>query len=101
MRTTTIQIEWHLTPRGWVNGDWSAQGPLTPRSSPPEDRVETWVKSEVCQPTTFVPLEIKWSLVWASPHHSEIDRKVLRAKIRTVVVGPNNPSEVYGEFPLE
>lgn len=101
MRTTTIQIEWHLTPRGWVNGDWSAQGTLTPRSNPPEDRVETWVKSEVCQAITFLPLKIDWSLVWASPQYSDIDRKALRADIRTVAPGPNNPAKVYGEFPFE
>jgi hypothetical protein len=59
------------------------------------------VKSEVCQAITFVPLEIKWSLIWASPHHSDIDRKALRTKIRTVALGPNNPAKVYGEFPLE
>ena len=101
MRTSTIQIEWHLTPKGWVSGDWSGNGPVTSRSNPPEDRIETWVKSEVCQAVTFVPLEINWALVWASPNHSDADRKALRARIRKVVLGPNNPSKVYGEFPLE
>lgn len=101
MRTTTIQIEWHLTPRGWVNGDWSGDGPVKPRSKPPEDRIETWVKSEIYQAITFVPLEVNWSLVWASPHHCDIDRKALRSKMRTVAPGPNNPAEVYGEFPIE
>lgn len=101
MRTTTIQIEWHLTSRGWMSGDWSSDGPVKPRSNPPEDRIETWVKSEVCQAITFVPLEINWSLIWASPHHSAIDRKALREKIRTVALGPNNPDKVFGDFPLD
>lgn len=74
MRTDTVHVEWHLTPRGWVLGDWSANEPLELRTLPPDDREETWVKTETRHGVSFALLRTTWSFKWSSPHHNEADR---------------------------
>ena len=82
MATNLVCIEWHLTPRGWVQGNWSINKPLILESPPPQDGVETWMKTQIILDSDYSRTQYLWSLTWASPKHSEADLKSLRATIR-------------------
>ena len=101
MSTDTIHVEWHLTPRGWVHGDWSANQPLLSTAEPPDDRIETWLKSETRNAASFAPLQTTWSLLWACPHYSEANRKALRQQTRTLAGMLTNTLKIFETIPLE
>ena len=101
MATDHVCVEWHLTPRGWVQGNWSINKPLAPELTPPDDRVETWVKSQTTPNSDFSRTQIQWSLTWTSPEHSEADRQTLRANTRYLALDCENPPATSWDFPLE
>lgn len=84
MSTEAVGYLWHLTPRGWVPG------------APPPDRVETWLDTHTSS-STPTP---RWRLEWASPKHTEADRKALRRKIRRPVPAYDDTSLISWAFPL-
>lgn len=100
MSKDIVHFEWHLTPRGWVRGDWSANEPLESNVPPPADRVETWVTTEITYDMQFAKAERKWSLAWASPQHSEVERTALRASIRGLAPESETAKPVPTDFPL-
>lgn len=83
VRTEQVLVEWHLTPRGWVRGNWSTNKPLEMKVPPPPDRIETWVRIEIAHEFRYAPTQKGWSLTWFSPEHSEAERRRLRAIVRT------------------
>lgn len=95
-----VHLEWHLTPRGWVCGDWSAKEPVTPRTPPPEDRVETWVITATPYTNLCVPAQKQWTLVWASSQHSEAQRRALRAWHRLPAHEVEDSKPTSWNFPL-
>ena len=78
--------EYHLTPRGWVEGSWAANKQPQSTSPPPEDRIETWIEKETTHDTYISKPTREWKLIWASPDYSEEERKKMRANIRNEVV---------------
>jgi hypothetical protein len=77
----TTYTEYHLTPRGWIQGAWDANK-LPIESTPPEDRIETWLQEETTHDTYPGKPTRDWKLLWIQPNHSEEERKNLRAKFR-------------------
>ena len=76
-----VHYEWHLTPRGWVLGDWFPNDePSEPKMLPPVDRIETWCTIETSYDGWTTKAQTEWTLIWASPEHSETERQVLRAR---------------------
>jgi hypothetical protein len=73
--------EWHLTPKGWVEGTFSiydvAQAPGI--VEPPSDRVETWVRN-MTQSSSFSKEYVTWECVWHSPNYSREEREKLGKK---------------------
>jgi hypothetical protein len=63
----------HLTPRGWFEGQ---------RARMPKDCVETWQRSMV-QFTWGSKELVEWSCVWTSAKWSKAERKRLRDRFRT------------------
>lgn len=100
MATETTYVEWHLTPRGWIRGTWAINKPIQSSQSPPEDRIETWVKTETTQDNPCAPVQKDWSLMWASLKHSVEDRQILRATIRTPAPETEIPKLTVWDFPL-
>ena len=84
MSKDIIHTEWHLTPRGWVRGDWSANEPLESNVPPPADRIETWVTTETTYDMQFAKAQREWTRTWASSQHSEVERTAMRASIRVL-----------------
>ena len=95
-----VHFQWHLTPRGWVRGDWSANEPLEPRTPPPADRVETWVTTETTYDMQFANTQWEWSRAWASPQHSEEERTAMRANLRFLAPESETAKPVPKNFPL-
>ncbi len=83
IHTEQVQVEWHLTPRGWVRGNWSINKPLELKVPPPADRIETWVKIETTQGFQYTHAQKGWSLAWISPQYSDAERRRFRAIVRT------------------
>lgn len=100
MRIEIFHVEWHLAPRGWVRGNWSTDKPLPSRLSPPDDRVETWVKTEMTHENNFAQAQREWSRIGVSSQHSEVDRQTLRTSIRNPAPETENPKLVSWDFPL-
>ena len=100
MGTDTTYAEWHLTPRGWVEGDWSVSCPPPQSTTPPMDRIETWQVKETSHDVYPTRPQREWKLVWASPENTEADRKKLRAKTRTPANESTNPRRAFWDFPL-
>ncbi|MGC4098630.1 MAG: hypothetical protein QM706_16075 [Nitrospira sp.] len=100
MVTDTVYVEWHLTPRGWIRGTWSINKPLQSSPPPPDDRVETWVKTETTHNNQFAHAQKEWALTWASSLHSEADRQALRASTRKPVPETEHPKPATWDFPL-
>ena len=99
MGTDTTYVEWHLTPRGWVHGDWSANSPLQSITPPPNDRVETWIVKEESHDVYSSRPHKEWSLVWSSPEYTEADRRKLRAQIRTPAKESDDSKRAFWDFP--
>ncbi|CUS37315.1 hypothetical protein COMA2_30204 [Candidatus Nitrospira nitrificans] len=100
MSKDIVHFEWHLTPRGWVRGDWSANEPLHSRVPPPADRLETWVTTETTYDMQFAKADRKWSLAWASAQHSELERRTLRGRIRVLAPESETAKPIPSDFPL-
>jgi hypothetical protein len=100
MSKDIVHFEWHLTPRGWVRGDWSANDPLESSVPPPADRVETWMTTETTYDMQFEKAKREWSLTWASSQHSEGERKALRASIRVLAPESETARPIPSDFPL-
>jgi hypothetical protein len=76
-----VDYEWHLTPRGWVLGDWSPNGICTEtKTPPPVDRIETWVTTETSYDGWVTKAQTEWAPIWASPQHGEAERQILRSR---------------------
>jgi hypothetical protein len=75
-----IESLYHLTPRGWVEGNvdsmWSD---LNTTSERPGDCVETW-KHKLYQASGYSREENSWFMVWFNPSVSEEERKALHLK---------------------
>ncbi|MGC4098939.1 MAG: hypothetical protein QM706_17660 [Nitrospira sp.] len=100
MATEITRVEWHLTPRGWVRGNWGINVPLGNNLPVPVDRIETWLTIETIPAEDRAPKQKDWNLVWVSPLHSEMDRKHLRATIRKPAPGYESRKEgTHWDFP--
>ena len=100
MSKDIVHFEWHLTPRGWVRGDWSANEPLHSNINPPADRVETWVTTETTYDMQFANAQREWSLLWASLQHSDAERAAMRANVRFLAPESETARPVPESFPL-
>ncbi len=101
MSKDIVHFLWHLTPRGWVRGDWSANEPLHPKTPPPADRVETWMTTETTYDMQFDKTHKQWTMTWASPEQSEAERTALRATIRMPAPESEKPRMTSWDFPLD
>ncbi len=82
MGSDTVNSRYHLTPEGWIDGGWAANGPLENLPSPPPNRIETWdEKEQTHDDYPRKPLR-DWNLVWASPDYSEEERKQFRIQAK-------------------
>src|SRR5256885_1236776 len=71
------EIEFHLTPTGWVTGTEFCQGTPERVVTVPADRVETWLlKAE--QSSGWSREDREWQLTWVHPTLSEAERVSLR-----------------------
>jgi len=100
MSKDIVHVEWHLTPRGWVCEDWSANEPLQSDVPPPADRVEMWVTTETTYDMQFAKVQREWSLAWASLQHSDAERAALRASVRGLVPESETAKPACQDFPL-
>lgn len=100
LATDHVRVEWHLTPRGWVRGDWSINKPLGGEFQPPDDRVETWVRTETSLDADFSRTQDQWSLTWTSPESSEADRTVMRATVRHPAPESESSKATSWDFPV-
>jgi hypothetical protein len=100
MSKDIVHVEWHLTPRGWVRGDWSANEPLESDVPPPADRVETWVTTETTYDMQFAKAQTEWSLTWVSSQHREVERSALRASVRVPAPESETTKSTPVDFPL-
>ena len=100
MSKDIVHVEWHLTPRGWVRGGWSANEPLESNVPPPADRVETWVTTETTYDMQFAKAQWEWSLTWASSQHSDVERAALRATLRDLAPESETAKPDPQDFPL-
>jgi hypothetical protein len=97
----TTYTEYHLTPNGWVEGNWWSNEPPQ-NSAPPVDRIETWLLKETTHDPYIYRITKDWVLIWKSPDYMEEDRKRMRAKIRNEVVIRPNPFRCKEiDFPIE
>jgi hypothetical protein len=71
--------DWHLTPRGWVQGTDVYFGRPTAESPPPEDRVLT-MRDRVYQRSNWSREEKSWTQIWRSPVISDSEIAALRAR---------------------
>ena len=85
MSRDIVHVQWHLTPRGWVRGDWSANEPLESRTPPPADRVETWVTTETTYDMQFA---------------KDVERAALRATVRDLAPESETAKPDSQDFPL-
>jgi len=96
----TTYTEYHLTPRGWIQGAWAVGREPTDTSPPPEDRIETWLQVETTHDTYIGKPSREWKLLWESDQHSEEEREHLRDKARNnVVTDTNGTQHVFWHFP--
>ena len=58
-------VEYHLTPQGWVSGTEWFFGKVQKEVPPPEDRVETWIRHEE-QSSGWSRPDIEWKRAWIS-----------------------------------
>jgi hypothetical protein len=100
MSKDIVHFEWHLTPRGWVRGNWSANEPLHVEVPAPADRVETWVTTETTYNMQFAKAQREWSLAWASPQHGDDERAALRASVRGLAPESETAKPAPQDFPL-
>jgi hypothetical protein len=100
MSKDIVHVEWHLTHRGWVRGDWSANEPFHSEVTPPADRVETWVTTETTYDMQFAKSQREWALRWTSSQHSEEERTALRASVRAVAPESETAKPTPSDFPL-
>lgn len=96
-----VHFEWHLTPSGWVPGDWSANDePIEPKMLPPVDRIETWETTVTSYDGQVTKVKMDWALIWASPQHSEAERRGLRAWHHKPGRESQNPKVTSWDYPL-
>jgi hypothetical protein len=101
MSKDIVHFEWHLTPRGWVRGDWSANEFLESNVPPPADRVETRMTTETTYDVQFAKAQREWTRTWASSQHSEHERTALRAIIRVLAPESETVRPIPSDFPLK
>lgn len=70
------EVEYHLTPAGWVAGTTSDMG-REEKVDPPSDRVETWLY-RMKQSSGWSPEDRDWRLIWTHPTMSSDARIALR-----------------------
>jgi hypothetical protein len=91
--------EYHLTLRGWIAGACTEDNPPTEFPPPPEDRIETWMESEVSH-DVYPGITRSWELLWVSPDYSEDQRKQIRAEARDqVITDSSGIKRVFWNFP--
>ena len=96
----TTYSEYHLTPRGWIQGAWAVEKPPTDSSPLPEDRIETWLLKETTHDIHIGKLQREWTQLWKSFELSEEQRRRLRARARDdVVTEPNGTQQFFCIFP--
>ena len=83
-------IEYHLTPRGWIEGTTTYFGTVDREVALPADRVETWLK-DVEQSSGWSPEDVSWSRTWRDPTKTDDEIKALRAKFPAPHKFPSNP----------
>ena len=83
MTASNEWTEWHLTPRGWEEGDSKTDFAKFDKPTP-SDRVETVEHREVVS-SAFSPLEVTNDIIWSSEDKALVAS--LRAKFGDA---PNN-----------
>jgi len=71
------EVEYHLTPSGWVAGTVTDFGNQEKVIEPPPDRVETWLY-EMEQSSGWSAESRHWRIIWTHPTMPLADRTVLR-----------------------
>lgn len=71
--------EFHLTPKGWVEGTHFYFAYAEKTIDRPKDCVETWVR-KMRQSSGFSTEHIEWKCIWTSPDYSESERTALNKR---------------------
>jgi hypothetical protein len=79
MSQDRTEREYHLTPIGWMAGNFWVYGTLTEEKSAPSDRVETWIE-EIDDPSGWASEIVTWKPVWVSPDVTNETRADLNQK---------------------
>ncbi|MCK4947706.1 MAG: hypothetical protein KAR07_10225 [Spirochaetes bacterium] len=78
MAVDDLEIEYHLTSRGWVEGTHKFFGNVDgEKIESPQDTVETWVKN-IYQRSGWSGEEISWKCIWVDSKMDEKKRNELR-----------------------
>jgi hypothetical protein len=83
-------IEYHLTPRGWIEGTTTYFSATDHKAAPPFDRVETWLK-DVEQSSGWSREDVSWSRIWQDSTKTAEEIKTLRAKFPPPHNFPSHP----------
>jgi hypothetical protein len=81
------EIERHLTPNGWVNGNEWVNGLSIKSAEPPADRIETWIELISDSSEGWAPPVVTSRLVWQSSDppnelRDELNKKFPRPEAR-------------------
>jgi hypothetical protein len=85
--------EYHLTPRGWIEGTSTSYGRVEKTVERPSDAVETWTE-HLTQSSMYSPTYSSKKLIWTSPDHTQEERDAIRAQFK-------EPFNGYAPGPLE
>ena len=99
MGTDVTYEEWHLTPRGWVAGGYSANSLPITSTNPPADRVETWIDKQESHDVYSSRIYHDWKLRWSSDVHSDEERRKLRSVMRKPAPESDDPHRSSWNFP--
>jgi len=77
MSADHYEIEYHLTPGGWITGTSYYYGKADEVVDPPVDRVLT-IKKEVTQSSGYSPEDVSWDELWRDPDIQNVDALVVK-----------------------
>lgn len=80
MASDDLETEYHLTPRGWIEGTERFFGKVQREEvERPADAIETWVH-KIYQRSEWSREERSWHCIWYNPSFEENERKERRSE---------------------
>jgi hypothetical protein len=86
MADDRMEVEYHLTPAGWVTGTITDFGHVENITEAPPDRVETWLY-EMEQSSGWSGESRSWRTIWIHATMAAPQRKALRESFPTPRTG--------------